>query len=146
MTPERIDEYVAPLLRPGSGGRCQATAAARPAPSLGLPGLMARVRAPTLVVWGAQDAWVPVTDADRFLAAIPGSRKAVLDACGHIPQEERPAEDDALLTDFLARVTSRAPAYRVRRGGRGERGRGREQLTRAATRAARRRDREGLGC
>jgi pimeloyl-ACP methyl ester carboxylesterase len=68
---------------------------------MGVPALVTRVRVPTLVIWGREDAWVPVTQADRFLAAIPGSRKVVIDACGHLPQEERPAEVAALLEEFL---------------------------------------------
>jgi pimeloyl-ACP methyl ester carboxylesterase len=59
------------------------------------------VRAPTLVVWGRDDAWVPPSDADRFLAAVAGSRKIVLSECGHVPQEEHPEEVSSLLADFL---------------------------------------------
>jgi len=100
VTPERIDEYVAPLLRPGAVAAAQALLAS--GDDMGLPGLASRVRAPTLVVWGRQDTWVPVAQADRFLADIPGSRKAVIQGCGHLPQEERPAEVSALLDEFLA--------------------------------------------
>jgi pimeloyl-ACP methyl ester carboxylesterase len=68
---------------------------------LGLPGLVAQVRAPTLVLWGREDAWVPVAQADRFVAAIPGARKVVIERCGHMPQEERPVEVARLLEEFL---------------------------------------------
>jgi pimeloyl-ACP methyl ester carboxylesterase len=44
---------------------------------------------------------VPVAQADSFVAAIPGSRKVVIEGCGHLPQEERPAEVAALLDEFL---------------------------------------------
>jgi pimeloyl-ACP methyl ester carboxylesterase len=53
------------------------------------------------VVWGRNDAWVPLTDADRFLAAVPSARKVVLERCGHMPQEELPDEVVALLERFL---------------------------------------------
>ena len=99
VTPDRVDEYVAPLLRPGAMAAAQAVLAS--ADTMGLPGLISQVRAPTLVIWGRDDAWVKVADADRFLAAIPGSRKVVIDACGHIPQEERPREVASLLEEFL---------------------------------------------
>jgi len=98
-TPERVDEYVAPLLRPGAITAAQAVLAS--GDTLGLPGLISQVRAPTLVIWGREDKWVPVAHADRFLAAIPGSRKVVIDGCGHIPQEERPQQVAALLEEFL---------------------------------------------
>jgi pimeloyl-ACP methyl ester carboxylesterase len=44
---------------------------------------------------------VPLRDADRFVQAIPGARKAVIEGCGHLPQEERPRELLALLERFL---------------------------------------------
>jgi len=99
VTAERIDEYVAPLLRPGAVAAAQILLAS--GDDMGLPGIVARVRAPTLVIWGRQDRWVPVEQADRFLATIPGSRKVVIEGCGHLPQEERPAEVVRLLEEFL---------------------------------------------
>jgi pimeloyl-ACP methyl ester carboxylesterase len=99
VTRERIDEYVGPLLRPGAVAAAQLLLGR--GDDMGLPAAVARVRAPTLVIWGRQDAWVPVEDADRFLGDIPGSRKAVLEACGHLPQEERPADVLRLLDGFL---------------------------------------------
>jgi pimeloyl-ACP methyl ester carboxylesterase len=36
------------------------------------------------------------------VAAIPGARKVVIPACGHVPQEEKPQEVSRLLLDFLA--------------------------------------------
>jgi pimeloyl-ACP methyl ester carboxylesterase len=98
VTPEKIEEYLAPLARPG------ATEAIRsllnqPA-SFGLPALVREVRVPTLIIWGRNDRWVPVADADRFASAIPAARKVVLEECGHLPQEERPAEVARLLEEF----------------------------------------------
>jgi pimeloyl-ACP methyl ester carboxylesterase len=100
VTPERVEEYAAPFFRPGAS-RFMA-GLLRDARALGLPEAIGRIRAPTLVVWGDDDRWVPLTDADRFVAAIPGSRKEVIPATGHIPQEERPAELVAVLKEFLA--------------------------------------------
>lgn len=99
VTRERIDEYVAPLLRPGAVAAAQALLAS--GDDLGLPAVVAQVRAPTLVLWGRDDQWIPAEQADRFLAAIPGSRKVVIERCGHMPQEERPAEVSRLLEEFL---------------------------------------------
>jgi pimeloyl-ACP methyl ester carboxylesterase len=96
VTPERVDEYTAPLLRPGT---VRALRSILHSPdTLELPQSLARIRQPTLVIWGAEDGWIPPADADRFVAAIPGARKAVIPACGHVPQEERPRETVALLT------------------------------------------------
>ena len=54
------------------------------------------------LIWGAQDTWIPVRDADRFARDIPGARKVVLDHCGHVPQEEKPSEVARLIEEFLA--------------------------------------------
>ncbi len=86
VTEERFNEYLVPLLRPG--------AAASLAPT---------VKAPTLVLWGRDDRWIPVEQADRVVAAIPGARKVVLEACGHVPQEERPQEVLRWLQEFPER-------------------------------------------
>jgi len=98
VTPERIEEYLAPLARPGATEAVRSLLA-RPG-GFGLPALVSEVRVPTLIVWGRNDRWIPLADADRFAAAIPGSRKVVLEECGHVPQEERPAEVVHLLEEF----------------------------------------------
>ena len=105
VTEERIDEYAAPMLRPGAV-RAAAELLGNPVPT-DFTAVAARVRAPTLVVWGREDTWIPVAHASRFTAAIPGSTSVVLEQCGHTPQEEKPAEVAALLQQFLA------PAPRV---------------------------------
>jgi len=94
-----VEEYAGPLFRPGAS-RFMADLLQH-AGGMGLPDAIGRIRAPTLVVWCDHDEWVPIRDADRFVAAIPGSRKAVIQGCGHIPQEERPQEFVALLREFL---------------------------------------------
>lgn len=101
VTAERVDEYAAPMMRPGA-----TRAAAELLTSQGPPfaAAAARVRAPTLVVWGREDTWIPVAHAERFTSAIPGSKAVILDACGHVPQEEKPADLVALVASFLASV------------------------------------------
>jgi pimeloyl-ACP methyl ester carboxylesterase len=98
VTPEKIEEYLAPLARPGTAEAMRAllTEPAR----FGLPALIREVRVPTLIIWGRNDRWIPVADADRFASAIPAARKVVLEESGHVPQEERPAEVVHLLEEF----------------------------------------------
>ena len=58
-------------------------------------------RLPTLIVWGREDAIVPVSAGEAYQAAIPGSRLVVLERCGHHPEME---QTDALVQcvqDFL---------------------------------------------
>lgn len=103
VTDESVEEYWAPLARPGAVASLRALMASRHALGARFPALAARVRAPTLLVWGREDAWIPVSHAERFLAAIPGSRKEVLERCGHLPQEEHPQQVARLLSELLQR-------------------------------------------
>jgi pimeloyl-ACP methyl ester carboxylesterase len=102
VTPQEVEEYVAPFWRPGALASARSLAASPGwTDASAFDALVARVRAPTLVVWGREDRWIPVADADRFVAAIPGARQQILERCGHMPQEERPDEVVALLNAFL---------------------------------------------
>ena len=48
-----------------------------------LPHVLRRLRKlPTLIVWGHQDAIVPLSAGEAYHRAIPGSRLVVLDHCG----------------------------------------------------------------
>ena len=53
------------------------------------------------MVWGRDDGWIPLADADRFIGGLTAGRKVVLERCGHVPQEERPADVSRLLEAFL---------------------------------------------
>jgi pimeloyl-ACP methyl ester carboxylesterase len=59
------------------------------------------VHAPTLVLWGRDDALIPLATAERFQKAIPGAKLVVFDQCGHIPQIEKPQEFNKALLEFL---------------------------------------------
>ena len=98
VSSEKVEEYLAPLARPGAMEAIRSLLA-QPG-GYGLPGLISEVRVPTLIIWGRHDRWIPLADADRFAAAIPSARKVVLEECGHVPQEERPAEVVHLLEEF----------------------------------------------
>jgi pimeloyl-ACP methyl ester carboxylesterase len=106
VTPQRIDEYVTPLRRPGAARMVRQILVNGDA--MGFPEIVREVRAPTLVLWGRFDRWIPARDAERFGSDIPGARVVLLDA-GHMPQEERPAETAALIEEFL----EGAPATRM---------------------------------
>lgn len=48
------------------------------------------IQAPTLLLWGEQDAMIPLRNAQDYLQAVPGSRLVSLAGVGHLPQEESP--------------------------------------------------------
>jgi len=65
-----------------------------------------RIDVPTLVVWGANDAILPVAMQAEFVRLIPGARAVTIDACGHVPQVERPAEVIAAIADHTHGVAA----------------------------------------
>ena len=67
-----------------------------------LPSLLARVKIPTRIVWGGQDALVPLNCGELYRQAIPGSELVIIDNCGHVPQVEKPETFTRLALDFLA--------------------------------------------
>jgi pimeloyl-ACP methyl ester carboxylesterase len=73
-----------------------------PIPERGLAKRLHRITAPTLIVWGAQDAVVPAHYAFRFADHIAPSRTQIIDSCGHIPQLEQEAQTIAAVEAFLA--------------------------------------------
>jgi pimeloyl-ACP methyl ester carboxylesterase len=67
----------------------------------GLHRRLHRISAPTLIVWGRDDALVPVTYADDFGRRITGSRTELIDDCGHVAQVDQPGHTLSLITRFL---------------------------------------------
>jgi pimeloyl-ACP methyl ester carboxylesterase len=66
-----------------------------------LPALLRRLHLPTLVVWGRQDAIVPVNCGELYHQQISGSRLVVMEQCGHAPQLEKPQEFVNIVAEFL---------------------------------------------
>jgi len=61
-----------------------------------------RITVPTLVVWGQDDPWYPLTMAREFGRRIAGAQVEILPRCGHLPHEERPDDFNRLVLEFLA--------------------------------------------
>lgn len=59
------------------------------------------VKAPTLIVWGKYDELANPANADRLEKTIPGSKKIVIDNCGHMPQLEKADEFNRIVREFL---------------------------------------------
>jgi len=73
---------------------------------------------PTLIVWGAQDPFIPVRHAVAAHQAIPGSRLEIFDGVGHYPHCEAPDRFVAVLVDFIASTKpARLSAWSARRHG-----------------------------
>ena len=71
---------------------------------------------PTLIVWGAQDPFIPVRHGIAAHKAIPGSRLEIFEGVGHYPHCEAPERFVAVLVDFIASTkAARLPARSARR-------------------------------
>ena len=68
-------------------------------PSLGA------IRAPTLVIRGAEDGITTQAQQDEILAGVPHARFVELASCGHLPTLEAPDLTNRLLLDWLAEVS-----------------------------------------
>ena len=66
-----------------------------------LPHYLAAVATPTLVVWGREDAIVPLECGELYKQAIGGAQLQVIDRCGHSPQIEKPQEFNKHVSAFL---------------------------------------------
>ena len=79
----------------GYASCCEAVAAHDVTDGLGA------VRAPTLVIAGAQDRAIPASQGERIAAAVPQARFELLDPASHLASVERADEVNRLITDHL---------------------------------------------
>ena len=99
MTEARVRRYRDMMLAPGVRqsilDRMPQTVLVPPEP------LLARIKAPTLLVWGQKDAMIPVSNAADYQKAIPDCRSVAMPGVGHLVQEEAPAKSLAAVRTFL---------------------------------------------
>jgi pimeloyl-ACP methyl ester carboxylesterase len=67
-----------------------------------LPHYLKKVTTPALIVWGKQDAIIPVECGELYDQALPNSTLRVIDHCGHLPQIEKPQEFATVVNEFLS--------------------------------------------
>jgi pimeloyl-ACP methyl ester carboxylesterase len=71
-----------------------------PIPDKGLKKRIHRVKAPTLLVWGKEDRFVPPVYADEFTRRLPGARLQTVDQAGHAPHLEQPETVARIVREF----------------------------------------------
>jgi pimeloyl-ACP methyl ester carboxylesterase len=100
VTPDLVDRYYEISLR--EGNRTALVQRFVQAP-LGIDEARIReLRVPTLIIWGGRDRLIPAEYGGLFLRDIAGSRLAIFDDLGHVPQEEDAARTVAAVVSFLA--------------------------------------------
>ena len=65
---------------------------------------LARIQAPTCLLWGDCDALFSREDQDKFLAVLPGARLSIYEDTGHCPNWERPEKVAAEITTVVPRA------------------------------------------
>ena len=90
------DMMLAPGVRRAIVARMGQQVLANPVP------LLARIQAPTLLLWGERDRMIPFANSADYLRALPHATLAALPGVGHIPQEEAPGSV-RLVREFLDR-------------------------------------------
>jgi pimeloyl-ACP methyl ester carboxylesterase len=97
MTVTRYHDLIlAPGVREAILDRMEQVRLRDPAPTL------ARIKTPTLLLWGEKDAMIPIGNASDYLRDLPHATLVRLPNLGHVPFEEDPAASLAPLQKFLA--------------------------------------------
>jgi pimeloyl-ACP methyl ester carboxylesterase len=65
-------------------------------------GDLAKIKCPTIVVCGRDDAATPVALSQEIAAGIKGSELVVVEQCGHLVTMEKPQETNAILAKWLS--------------------------------------------
>lgn len=103
LTQERLRSYREPLDSAGARHAVIQTAlCTAPERIEELSGRHADVTSPTLLIWGARDAIIPVSTGSRLTEELPDARLVVIPRCGHVPQEERPDQTVESILSFLS--------------------------------------------
>lgn len=59
-----------------------------------------RIPVPTLIVWGAQDAFQPLAYGEKLARALQNARLKVIDDAGHFLPEDAPQTLGKTIVDF----------------------------------------------
>jgi pimeloyl-ACP methyl ester carboxylesterase len=65
---------------------------------------LSELQPPALFVWGTHDALVPAAFGRHVRKWLPRAEQLTIDACGHVPQVERPEETNDVLMRFFERA------------------------------------------
>lgn len=122
ITPEMVREKVALARQPGAQAAFLKTLRGlmhlggfRPSVIDDSHAKARRIQAPTCVVWGQQDRFLPVGHLDTLMRLVPHAKPVVLAPCGHAPMVERPADFSGIALDFLAEAG--APLHLAQQAG-----------------------------
>ena len=116
-----VDQYYAPVADPGYGRALRGVL--REFRFDALDGRLGAIAAPTLVLWGEEDRWIPIAAGRALAAQLPRSAFLSVRHAGHSVQEEVPDEVNRLIIKFLKEGLPRVPENLARARVTGRRGR-----------------------
>lgn len=96
---ERVAAYYRPLKT--RGGQLAAQRARIQFNQFPIENQLGQINVPTLIIWGEQDALIPVEAGHKMNQLIKDSQLVVIEKCGHVPQEEMPDRVFAEMRQFV---------------------------------------------
>ena len=108
VTEAEVDQYYAPVPDPAYGRALRGVLREFRFDSLG-GGRLGGVLAPTLILWGDADRWIPLRVGTRFARELPRSEFVVVAHTGHDAADESPEQVNRQLLGFLKEGLSRIP-------------------------------------
>jgi pimeloyl-ACP methyl ester carboxylesterase len=102
VTADVVDAYYYPMRTPGAMHAVLARMRRHSEETEKWQARIPEIPVPTCIIWGAEDTWIPVEDAQRFHRDIEDSHLIIIPECGHLPQEEEPEKFTMHVLDFMA--------------------------------------------
>ncbi len=106
ITPKMVDRYWELNRYPGNREATMLRFAAAQKSRPATPAQLKQIKAPTLILWGAEDNLIPVSSAQWFHKNLQGSKLIIYPKVGHIPMEEVPDRSAIDLTEWVKGLTS----------------------------------------
>ncbi|MGH2669223.1 MAG: alpha/beta fold hydrolase, partial [bacterium] len=107
VTERNVDQYYAPVPSPDYGRALRGVL--REFRFDALQGRLGAVRAPTLVLWGERDRWIPPRIGSQLAAELVRTAFLIVPGAGHAAPEEAPEVVNRFLIAFLKEGLSRIP-------------------------------------
>ena len=100
ITDDRVATYYRPLKT--RGGQLGALRARTQADLFPIEQDLAKINVPALIIWGAEDALIPLEAGRKINSLVQGSKLVIIEKCGHVPQEEMPERTIDEIQRFIA--------------------------------------------
>ena len=99
ITDDRVTAYYRPLQT--RDGQLAALRARTQSNEFPVEPELGKISAPALIIWGADDALIPLAAGRKMNSLIKNSKLVVFEKCGHLPQEEMPERVVDEITKFV---------------------------------------------